>query len=134
MSIVKNRRSLKDANLKTTKALPAAAASNTSDAIYIGGLGPHREGLKLRLSWPENSVLTADDTVTFALASSATSTLAAEADPAQTYVITGDTGFPAGYVDFELGQNVLAYVGWTQAVLTGGGDNTETIITGEIVA
>jgi putative AlgH/UPF0301 family transcriptional regulator len=134
MSIVINRRSLKDDNLKVTKALPAAAANNTSDPIYIGGLGPHREGLKLRVSWPANTVLVANKKLTLTLYSAATTTLAAEADPAQTFVITGDTGFAKGYVDFELGQGVLAYVGWNQAVETGGGDNTGTSFTGEIVS
>lgn len=134
MSIVKNRRSLKDANLKVTKALPAADASATSDPIYIGGLGPHREGLKLRVSWPVNSVLVATKLLTIELCSAATTTLAVEADPAQSYVITGDTGFPAGYVDFELGQNVLGYVGFKATVETGGGSNIATILTGEIVA
>ena len=134
MSIVQNRRSLKDANLKAVKALPAAAANNTSDAIYIGGNGPHREGLKLRVSWPLNAVLVATKEITLTLYSSATTSLAAEDDPAQTFVITGDTGFAAGYVDFELGQGVLDYVGWNQAVETGGGDNTGTSFTGEIVS
>jgi putative AlgH/UPF0301 family transcriptional regulator len=134
MSIVQNRRSLKDANLKAVKALPAAAANNTSDPIYIGGNGPHREGLKLRVSWPANTVLVATKKITLTLYSAATTTLAAEADPAQTFVITGDTGFAKGYVDFELGQGVLDYVGWNQAVETGGGDNTGTSFTGEVVS
>ena len=134
MSIVINRRSLKDDNLKTTKVLPAANANNTSDPIYIGGLGPHRENLKLRISWPANTVLVADKTITLRLYSAATTTLAAETDPAQSFVITGDTGFAKGYVDFDLGQGVLAYVGWNQAVENGGGDNTGTSFTGEIVS
>ena len=130
---VPNRRSLADALSTVSKALPAAGANNTSDPIYIGGNGPHREGMKLRVSWPANTVLVATKTLTLTFYSSATTTLAAEADPAQTYVITGNTGFAAGYVDFELGQNAHAYVGWNQAVETGGGANTGTTLTGEIV-
>jgi hypothetical protein len=131
-----NRRSLRDANLKTTKALPAAAANNTSDPIYIGGLGPHRESLKLRISWPANTALVATKTITLRLYTSATTTLAAAANPAQSYVITGigGNGFAAGYVDFEIGQGDLAYVGWNQAVEADGGTNTGTTLTGEIVA
>jgi len=134
MSIVTNRRSLKDANLKVTKALPAAAASATSDPIYIGGLGPHREGLKLRVSWPANSVLVATKLLDIELAGSATTTLAVVANPGQKFTIVGDTGFAAGYVDFELGQNVGAYVGFKATVETGGGSNIATILTAEVVA
>ena len=67
------------------------------------------------------------------IAREATSSTTAEADPAQTYVITGDTGFAAGYVDFELGQNVGEYVAVNQAVETGGGSNIATSFTYSIV-
>lgn len=133
MSKVAYRRNAEDALLSTTKALPAANANNDTDAIYIGPVGAHREGMKLRATWPLNSVLTADKTVTLTLKSGSTSSTTAEADPAQTYVITGATGFAAGYVDFELGQNVLDYVAVNQAVLTGGGDNTGTSFTYTVV-
>jgi hypothetical protein len=65
-----NRRSLADALSTVSKALPAAAANNTSDPIYIGGNGPHREGMKLRVSWPANTVLVATKTLTLTLYSS----------------------------------------------------------------
>jgi hypothetical protein len=133
MSKKVNRRNSADALLSVTKALPAAAANNDSDAIYIGPAGPHREGMKLRASWPANSVLVATKLLTLTLKSGATSRTTAEADPAQTYVITGDTGFAAGYVDFELGQNVLDYVAVNQAVETGGGANTGTSFTYTLV-
>lgn len=133
MSKVVNRRNSADALLSVTKALPAADASNTSDAIEIGNAGPHREGIKLRVSWPANSVLVATKTLTITLQSSATSTLADATGPGSTHVITGDTGFPAGYVDFELGQNIGAFVGWKQAVQAAGGDNTGTTLTGTII-
>lgn len=133
MSKVVNRRNSADALLSVTKALPAAGASNTSDAIEIGNAGPHREGIKLRVSWPVNSVLVATKTLTITLQSSATSTLADATVPGSTHVITGDTGFAAGYVDFELGQNIGAFVGWKQAVEAAGGDNTGTTLTGIII-
>lgn len=134
MSILVNERSLKDAALKTTKALPAADANNDTDALYIGADGPHRERLKLRVSWPANNVLVADKTVTLTLKSGAASnSLAAETDPAQTYVITGDTGFAAGSVDFDLAK-CGTYVAVNQAVLAAGGDNTGTTFTYEVVS
>lgn len=134
MSKEVNRRNAEDALLSVTKALPAAAASNETDAIYIGPAGPHREKMKLRASWPANAVLVATKILTLAIKSGATSSTTAEADPAQTYVITGDTGFAAGYVDFELGPNVLDYVTVSQTVETGGGSNIGTTFTYTLVS
>lgn len=134
MSKKVNRRNSADALAIVTKALPAAAANNDTDEIYIGPAGPHREGMKLRASWPANSVLVATKLLTLTLKSGATGALAAETDPTATYVITGDTGFAAGYVDFELGQNVGEYVAVNQAVETGGGANTGTTFTYTLVS
>lgn len=134
MSKKVNRRNSADALLTVTKALPAANANNDTDEINIGPVGPHREKMKLRASWPANSVLVATKLLTLTLKSGATGALAAETDPTATYVITGDTGFAAGYVDFELGQNVGEYVAVNQAVETGGGDNTGTTFTYTLVS
>jgi hypothetical protein len=133
MSQKVNRRNKVDALLTVTKALPAAAANNDCDEIYVGPAGPHREGMKLRASWPANTVLVATKLLTLTLKSGATGALANEADPTATYVITGDTGFAAGYVDFELGQNVGEYVSVNQSVETGGGSNVGTSFTYSIV-
>jgi hypothetical protein len=133
MSKQVNRRNSADALLSVTKALPAANANNDTDEIYIGAAGPHREGMKLRASWPANSVLVATKLLTLTLKSGATGALAAETDPGSTYVITGNTGFAAGYVDFELGQNVGEYVAVNQAVETGGGSNIATSFTYTVV-
>jgi hypothetical protein len=134
MSKKVNRRNSADALLTVTKALPAAAANNDTDEINIGPAGPHREKMKLRASWPANSVLVATKLLTLTLKSGATGALAAETDPTATYVITGDTGFAADYVDFELGQNVGEYVAVNQAVETGGGDNTGTTFTYTLIS
>jgi hypothetical protein len=133
MSQKVNRRNKADALLSVTKALPAAAANNDTDEIYIGPAGPHREGMKLRASWPANSVLVATKLLTLTLKSGATGALASETDPTATYVITGNTGVDAGYVDFELGQNVGEYVAVNQAVETGGGSNIATSFTYTVV-
>lgn len=133
MSQKVNRRNKVDALLTVTKALPAAAANNDTDEIYVGPAGPHREGMKLRASWPANTVLVATKLLTLTLKSGASGALATETDPGSTYVITGDTGFAAGYVDFELGQNVGEYVAVNQAVETGGGSNVGTSFTYSIV-
>jgi hypothetical protein len=134
MSTKVNRRNLVDALVSTTKVLPAANANNDTDAINIGGLGPHRERLKLRASWPANTVLVAEKKITLTLKSGATSSTSTELDPAQSFVITGATGFAAGYVDFELGQGVLDFIVVNQAVENGGGDNTGTTFTYRVVS
>lgn len=129
-----NRRNSADDLLSVSKALPAAAANNDTDEIYIGPVGPHREKMKLRAEWPANSVLVSTKLLTLTLKSGATGALAAETDPTATYVITGNTGFAAGYVDFELGQNVGEYVAVNQAVETGGGSNIGTTFTYTLIS
>lgn len=130
-----NRRSLADALTTVTKALPAAAAANVTDLIFIGGQGPHRERLKLRATIPANSVLVADKFLTLTLHDSADgSTTAAVAGPAQVHTIIGATGFAADTVYFDIPAHARDYVAVSQAVETGGGSNIATVITYEIVS
>lgn len=130
-----NRRSLADALSTVTKALPAAAAANTTDGIYIGGQGPHRERLKLRVTIPANAVLVATKSLTLALHDSAdNSSFAAVAGPGQSYAIVGDTGFAADTIYFDIPAHARDYVAVNQAVEAAGGDNTGTTITYEIVS
>lgn len=130
-----NRRSLADALTTVTKALPAQNANNTTDGIYIGGQGPHRERLKLRVTIPANSVLVAAQTLTLALQDSAdNSSFAAVAGPGQSHVITGDTGFAADTIYFDIPAHARDYVAVNQAVSASGGNNTGTTFTYEIVS
>ncbi len=128
-----NSRNLTDELLTTTVALPAAAANVSTTALLIGGDGPHKERLKVKVSLPENSVLVATKLLTITLYDSATTTLAA-ASPAQSFVITGDTGFPAQDIYFELSQTTKDYVGVNFAVETGGGSNIATTATVSVVS
>lgn len=130
-----NRRHAEDALLSVSKALPAAAASNNSDSIDIGGAGPHRESLKLRVDVPANSVLVATKTLTLTLQdSSDDSSFASVDDPSAAITIVGDTGFSAATYYFDIRQNSNQYVRVLQAVETGGGDNTGTTITYSLVS
>jgi hypothetical protein len=134
MSTTVNHRNLKDALSQTTRALPAAAASVTSSGIYIGGDGPHKEGLKVKVELPANSVLVATKLLTIKLYDSADNSSFAAASPAQTYIITGDTGFPATDIYFDINQTTRDYVAVYFEVETGGGANTGTTATISVVS
>jgi hypothetical protein len=128
-----NRRSVKDAKLQTTKALPAAAASATTDLIYIGGEGPHREGMKVLVEIPVNSVLVADKDLDIVLVDSADGSTSADVSPVQSKQIVGATGFAAQEFYFEITQTMRDYVGVKFTVETGGGSNIATIATVSVV-
>lgn len=133
MAVTVNHRNLTDALLSTTVALPAAAANVSTTALFIGGDGPHKERLKVKVSLPANSVLVATKLLTITFYDSATTTLAA-ASPAQSFVITGDTGFPAQDIYFEISQTTKDYVGVNFAVENGGGSNIATTATVTVVS
>jgi hypothetical protein len=128
-----NRRTVQDARLQVTKALPAAAASATTDLIYIGGQGPHREGLKVYVEIPANSVLVATKLLDVTLVDSADGSTSANTDPVQTKQIVGDTGFPVQRFYFDVPQSARAYLGVKFAVETGGGSNIATVATVSVV-
>ena len=133
MAVTVNHRNLTDELLSTTLALPAAAANATTTALYIGGDGPHKERLKLKVSLPANSVLVATKLLTITLYDGTTSSLTA-ASPAQSFVITGDTGFAAQDIYFQLSQTTDEYVGVNFAVETWGGSNIGTTATVTVVS
>lgn len=134
MAVTNNSRNLKDALASVTKALPAAAANHTSDGIYIGGDGPHKERLKVKVELPANTVLVATKTLTVSLYDSADNSSFAAASPAQSYTITGDTGFPATDIYFDVNNSIRDYVGVNLAVESGGGANTGTTATISVVS
>ena len=135
MSNIPNRRNLVDVLSQVTKALPAAAANNDTDEIYIGGEGPHREGLKLRVDVPETPALVDTKTIVFTLADGATGATATS-NPGQTYTITGvnTPGADAVTFYFDIPQGAGEYILVNQAVETGGGDNTGVTVTYSLVS
>lgn len=130
---VANRRNLHDALSTVTLALPAAAANATTSGIFVGNPGPNREGMKLKVSLPANSVLVATKLLTFTFYDSADNSSFAAASPGQTFVITGDTGFAAQDFYFDISQSCREYVGVNIAVETGGGSNIATTATVSLV-
>jgi len=129
-----NERNLIDATAQVTRALPAAAANVTSSGIYLGGDGPHKERLKVKVELPANTVLVATKLLTITLQDSADNSSFAAAAPAQSFVITGDTGFPAQDIYFDINNSIRAYVAVNFAVETGGGNNTSTTATISLVS
>lgn len=129
-----NERNLADATAQVTRALPAAAANVTSSGIYLGGDGPHKERLKVRVELPANTVLVAAKLLTITLQDSADNSSFAAAAPAQSFVITGNTGFPAQDVYFDINNSIRDYVAVNFAVETGGGNNTTTTATISVVS
>lgn len=129
-----NERNLADAASQVTRALPAAAANVTSSGIYLGGDGPHKERLKVRVELPVNTVLVATKLLTITLQDSADNSSFAAAAPAQSFVITGNTGFPAQDVYFDINNSIRDYVAVNFAVETGGGNNTTTTATISVVS
>lgn len=129
-----NERNLADATAQVTRALPAAAANVTSSGIYLGGDGPHKERLKVRVELPANTVLVATKLLTITLQDSADNSSFADAAPAQSFVITGNTGFPAQDVYFDINNSIRDYVAVNFAVETGGGNNTATTATISVVS
>jgi hypothetical protein len=129
-----NERNLIDAVSQTTQALPAAAANVTSSGIYLGGDGPHKERLKVKVELPANSVLVATKKLTISLYDSADNSSFAAAAPAQSFVITGDTGFPTQDIYFDINNSIRSYVAVNLAVETGGGSNISTIATISVVS
>lgn len=129
-----NERNLADATAQVTRALPAAAANVTSSGIYLGGDGPHKERLKVRVELPANTVLVATKLLTITLQDSADNSSFAAAAPAQSFVITGNTGFPAQDVYFDINNSIRDYVAVNFAVETGGGNNTATTATISVVS
>jgi len=120
--------SFKDLNLSVTKALPAAAATNYSDAIDLGAVAPGAsvEEIDLLLEVPATPSLVDAKTITFTFQDSADNSSFAAIAELATLVLTGasSAGAAAATRRVKLPPSVRRYVRVSQAVLTAGGDNT----------
>jgi hypothetical protein len=121
-----NQRTLRDANLSVSTALPAAGASATSASIDTANINPGRvpevEGI---IELPATPSLVDAKTVTLTLKDSADNiTFNAVADvPAQVTTGTGGTGGPAIAYQFKLPIGLRRYIALQADVLTAGGSN-----------
>lgn len=127
----------KDAKLITTKALPAAAASNSHDGIDLGARtspnGVYPGSSEIEISWPALPALVDAKTVTFTVQDSADNSSFASIGLTHTLTGAGGAGVAAGTKRFRLPSTVRRYVNVLQAVLTGGGDSTAKSTTVSIV-
>jgi hypothetical protein len=128
---------IRDTNLKKTKALPAAAATNYSDAIDLLDSAP---GIKTRnaeieVVLPATPSLVDAKTVTLTLQDSADGSSFAAIPTLATIVATGASGAGAGAITrlFKLPETVRRYIRLKQDVLTAGGDNTAISTTLSVV-
>ncbi len=126
-------RSIQDANLRVTKALPAAGASNQTDPIDLGAAAP---GISV-----ENIDLVVDVPATASLADTKTHTLKVQdsadgssfADVAllatQTRTGAGGAGAAASSYRWKLPPSIRRYIRISQTVEASGGNNTAVSIT-----
>lgn len=120
---------MKDVLLTTTKALPAAAATATSDSIDLNlapSAGQVNAACRLVLTLPAVPALVDTKTITYTVYDSAdnSSFAAVSAIPAQVQTGASSAGAAAAVVSFQIPPTLRRYVRFTAAVLTGGGDNT----------
>jgi hypothetical protein len=122
-----NQRTLRDANLSVSKALPAAAASNLSASIDTANVNPGRvPNYEILIELPATPSLVDAKTITLKLQDSADdSSYADVADvPAQVLTGAGGVGAAALAYQFKAPIGLRRYLKLSQAVLTAGGDNT----------
>lgn len=128
---------MKDALLITTKALPAAAASNSHTGIDIGARtspnGIFPGSVELEISWPALPALVDAKTVIFTVNDSANNSSFTSLGLTHTLTGAGGVGVAAGTKRFRLPSNVRQYVNVSQAVLTAGGDNTAVSTTVSLI-
>lgn len=145
-----NHATLRDAQLTTTKAFPAAAASNNSASLEIGGGDDYgrRKNLEVIVELPENTALVADKDITVKLQDSADDETFTDVALLGAVVVTGKTGngMPdtdgPGYAVQEDGSILIAFpcprglkkhVRANVAVETGGGTLTALEYTVSVV-
>jgi hypothetical protein len=119
---------MKDALLITTKAFPAAAASNSHTGIDLGARtspnGSFPGEIDLEISWPALPALVDAKTITFTVQDSADNSSFTSLNITHVLTGAGGLGVAAGTKRIRLPRAVRRYVNVLQAVLTAGGDST----------
>lgn len=120
---------IRDANLSVSKALPAAAASNYSDAIDLGDQSPGLSKLddwQLEVAIPALPSLVDAKTYTGTLQDSADNATFADIAVLAPVILTGAGGAGAAAKTqlYPLPKDLRRYVRLKNTVLTAGGDNT----------
>lgn len=121
---------MKDAKMITTKAFPAAGASNSHNGIDLLEGAPGIQTIvprqvELLVEWPALPALVDAKTVIFTVEDSADNvTFLALAGITKTLTGAGGVGVAAGSFQVRLPGNTRRYVRVSQAVLAAGGDST----------
>lgn len=133
-----SERTIRDASLVVTKALPAAAASNNSDSIDLESIGSSvLESIELEIVIPATPSLVEAKTVIVHLEDSADDSTFADIDELGSITVTGAAAAAGGAAvtkKFRLPSTTRRYVRFSSAVLTGGGDNTGVSVTMSILS
>lgn len=129
-------RLLKDAALKTVKALPAAAASNSQTALDLGQVTAEsaNEAFDALLTVPATPSLVDAKTIIYTFEDSADNSSFAAIPELATVTSTGAGGAGAAAVSrrVKLPPSTRRYVRVSAAVLAAGGDNTAISYTLEL--
>jgi len=129
-------RNVKDAQFITTKALPAAGASNQSTAFDLGTRSGYLpEGIDAQIILPATPSLVDTKSVTLTVQDSADNASFAAIASIATVVVTGTGGAGASAVTrtFRLPDSTRRYVRVNQAVDGSGGDNTAVSTTFQLL-
>ena len=122
------QRFTKDAALIKSKALPAAAAANATDALDLGAVEPGQmvNAFDVLVELPATPSLVDAKTVTLQVKDSDDGVTFAAIDTLAPVVVTGAGGVGAAAISktFKLPPTVRRYLRLDQAVLAAGGDNT----------
>jgi hypothetical protein len=126
-------RSLTDASLKVTKAIPAANANNTTDAIDLAATSPGHtlETVDFVINVPATPALADTKSHTLKIQDSANGTDFTDVAALATRTRTGAGGAGAAAVEYrvKLPPSIRRYVRVYQAVESAGGDSTGVSIT-----
>lgn len=130
-------RTITDADLTVTTALPAAAANADSDSLDFGAASTAAlETVELEIILPATPDLTEGDTITLNIQDSADDSSFAAVEELEPIVVTGAgsaAGGPATTRKYRLPSSAKRYINVNAAVLTGGGDNTGVSFTWRIL-
>ncbi len=131
-------RNLQDYLLTQTKALPAAAASNSATAIDLDGvtLGAAAEAVEYLISVPATPALVDTKTITITIEDSADNSSFAAVSGLSTLVLTGagGTGAAATTRRVKLPTTTRRYLRFSSAVEAAGGTNTGVTVTAKLLA
>ena len=131
-----NTRTLKDLNLQITKALPAAGASNNSNALDTANVNPGRnQDCELLIEVPATPNLANGATITLTVQDSPDNAAFAAQSELPPIILTGAGGVGAAAVAryFKFPITCGRYLRLNQIASAGGGDSTAVSSTLSIV-